>query len=599
MARRLLALGLTALLLGPAACSDQSGRAPTSPSGGDVTAAMGTPAAAGLPTTPCTGTQSQLLTCLKSQAGDLFLAGNVTAARSKLDAIDGSLKKGKTANARDQAFDLIRFTLDRLQTTNLRGGLADETQTAVTVFVSGVYSLVGLPAPVIPPGALGPDGAAAVILPTTPDTAVVTGTKHGGIFIPTGSVTQPSLITIAPLPTPAVPLSGPLATPFDQYPLFYDFTVSPAAPPGVPDFQKAVTVAICHLDVGDGPYAPADQATEARLRIAHNVVDPQTNQVGAEVLPLAAGPFLDCSTLDSSTLPPSPPTFRAGRHASLLRSGWDALERRLTPALELLLPAEAHASAFGLCCLGGSTTKLSPFGAVDPGTATTGATLAPAAPTAQGGTAGRPVAALPAVSVTRNGLALPGVTVTFTGTTAGEALLVDAATGQLGSSASVVTNSDGIASLAGWSLGPAPGIHTVTATVAGATGSPVSFDVDVGGTTLQAEDPAQEGTLTSLNSNVATSIRFTNGWTQPIRVYWLGYTGTRDSENGPGIPYAELQPGQSFVQPTYVTHPWLVTSVNLTGGPDAGLAIYQPTAEEPAGTPNEANFTGPWTAPVP
>jgi VHL beta domain len=53
----------------------------------------------------------------------------------------------------------------------------------------------------------------------------------------------------------------------------------------------------------------------------------------------------------------------------------------------------------------------------------------------------------------------------------------------------------------------------------------------------------------------------------PVQLYWLDYGGQRKL-------YMTIAPGQSFTQPTYVTHPWVAT--DLSG---KCIAIYLPDAQ--------------------
>jgi von Hippel-Lindau disease tumor suppressor protein len=62
-------------------------------------------------------------------------------------------------------------------------------------------------------------------------------------------------------------------------------------------------------------------------------------------------------------------------------------------------------------------------------------------------------------------------------------------------------------------------------------------------------------------------IRFLNSSSVTQNVYWLNYGGTRQL-------YATLAPGQSYVQSTFLTHPWVVTDSS-----NACRAIYLPTVE--------------------
>jgi uncharacterized protein YkwD len=66
-------------------------------------------------------------------------------------------------------------------------------------------------------------------------------------------------------------------------------------------------------------------------------------------------------------------------------------------------------------------------------------------------------------------------------------------------------------------------------------------------------------TLTSSIRSVAgttgTSIEFVNQTAGVIFVSWIDYQGG-------AVLYASLQPGQAYVQQTYVTHPWIVLDAN-------------------------------------
>jgi uncharacterized protein (TIGR03437 family) len=77
---------------------------------------------------------------------------------------------------------------------------------------------------------------------------------------------------------------------------------------------------------------------------------------------------------------------------------------------------------------------------------------------------------------------------------------------------------------------------------------------------------SEEGSLKSLNANVATSVDFVNQTTQTVQVYWLNYMGAR-------VLYFPLAAGASRVQQTFVTHPWVIadTSNNC-------IEIFQPVS---------------------
>ena len=76
-----------------------------------------------------------------------------------------------------------------------------------------------------------------------------------------------------------------------------------------------------------------------------------------------------------------------------------------------------------------------------------------------------------------------------------------------------------------------------------------------------------EGTVRSTDGQTLSSIQFTNNSTESISVYWLDYNGGR-------VLYNVLGPQQSYVQGTYLTHPWL-----LIGQSGTCYGIFLPTAQ--------------------
>jgi hypothetical protein len=53
----------------------------------------------------------------------------------------------------------------------------------------------------------------------------------------------------------------------------------------------------------------------------------------------------------------------------------------------------------------------------------------------------------------------------------------------------------------------------------------------------------------SLTANTGASLTFVNNTNMPVETYWIGYDCTETY-------YQTLQPGTSYIQPTYVTHAW-------------------------------------------
>jgi hypothetical protein len=64
---------------------------------------------------------------------------------------------------------------------------------------------------------------------------------------------------------------------------------------------------------------------------------------------------------------------------------------------------------------------------------------------------------------------------------------------------------------------------------------------------------SEEAGLRSLAGDRSTQITFVNRRSEPIYTYWLNYQGRR-------VFYAEVAAGQSYIQQTYVTHPWVVAT---------------------------------------
>lgn len=77
---------------------------------------------------------------------------------------------------------------------------------------------------------------------------------------------------------------------------------------------------------------------------------------------------------------------------------------------------------------------------------------------------------------------------------------------------------------------------------------------------------SSESNLISINADNATTVEFRNRTDQTVRVYWRNYSGVR-------VLYNTLSPGSGYVQPTFVTHPWIVTNLQ-----DQCVVAYQPVS---------------------
>jgi len=85
---------------------------------------------------------------------------------------------------------------------------------------------------------------------------------------------------------------------------------------------------------------------------------------------------------------------------------------------------------------------------------------------------------------------------------------------------------------------------------------------------LQDVGCAGESDLRSIEDATVTEVIFFNQSPAAIRTYWLDHDGNRKFGS-------EIRPGDSYVQQTYVTHPWVVTKSETR----ACVAIFQPQAK--------------------
>jgi len=74
----------------------------------------------------------------------------------------------------------------------------------------------------------------------------------------------------------------------------------------------------------------------------------------------------------------------------------------------------------------------------------------------------------------------------------------------------------------------------------------------------------KEGGLKSIEGAKPTKVTFRNSHHTSVRLYWLDYGGERKL-------YATIGDGDSYTQPTFVTHPWVVADMA-----DTCIALYLP-----------------------
>jgi hypothetical protein len=102
-----------------------------------------------------------------------------------------------------------------------------------------------------------------------------------------------------------------------------------------------------------------------------------------------------------------------------------------------------------------------------------------------------------------------------------------------------------------------PGVYYVRVRGRNAAGlGPASPEVviDVTGSTVPSPWQACSSVVPSIVSAVPVPIEFVNVSSQPRRLYWIDFTGSRQ-------PYGVLQPGQSGFITSFVTHSWIVTDL--------------------------------------
>lgn len=80
----------------------------------------------------------------------------------------------------------------------------------------------------------------------------------------------------------------------------------------------------------------------------------------------------------------------------------------------------------------------------------------------------------------------------------------------------------------------------------------------------ESSDPTR---LRSTGNGPSTMVAFVNDRSEPVIVSWL-------DPNGQRVEYQRLEPGASYIQPTYVGHPWAVSTADGTD-----IAFFQPIAQ--------------------
>ncbi len=273
--------------------------------------------------------------------------GLLTAAQSQFTNVQRVLAQGNVADAQAKAIALAGFALQKYSTHQLIGNQSAATRTKLQSFIDQLFQFVGLGPASIPPGALGPDGAVAVVGPA--GGRVVTGSQLAGVDFPIGALPQSVIVTISR----SANQSDPLPTVLQQFPLFYDFKTFPE----VPQFGQLATVGVCVLDdaVSEAGVDPAN------LRLAHPL---HSDPTAIEILPPVAQNLVDPTLCQNALVPVGlVPGAMTGLASASTTIGGDLFW------LMMGAPRDLHASESRRMMmpggLGGGTKSFSTFGAVD------------------------------------------------------------------------------------------------------------------------------------------------------------------------------------------------------------------------------------------
>ncbi|HSU97150.1 MAG TPA: hypothetical protein VLI40_07965 [Gemmatimonadaceae bacterium] len=411
----LLVLAVPGVVWLTACSSDRS----TAPAGADAAASANQ------------GTQTHTGQCVvptQQQITALFNPTYVGQATSGFNSITNDLKKNNTSAAISDMFAEWKYTLDAYYAGQLNGGTSAQTQANVLAFGQSLYCLVGLDGSTLTLGStpLDPDDIVQVVFPSASDQTVVIGSKHAGVLILGGTLTQPVTISISILRTAYTFPAGPLNTKLDQYGPFFEFKVIPEQ-----TFTTSVVTGAC-LATPTGDQPPSS------VHLAHNVGQ------GLEILPQAATPFLTCDVPA-----PQPSVLQMARNGEYGK----AVKQLGSDAVNLFSPTTAYALVSS--GVGGKTTSFSPFGGVDTAVVVTTPANFPAQP--QTAPAGSSVAAAPSALVqTTNGhTPLGGASVTFAVASGGGSVGPTTSSTRT-TTLTLNTDANGLATVPNWTLGAGP-----------------------------------------------------------------------------------------------------------------------------------------------
>src|SRR6476661_902244 len=306
------------------------------------------------PSTAATSKSCPSTDAIQKQICALFPPNDLLQSASDFyNNIKTKKQQNRTADAQARATDLINFTFKQFYSGKLLDPPGSQTTPqGVVQLTCDVLAFVSTTASPTSCGDLATTG----LTPSSPHSTIqVCGPagclvepqdKHSGVSVPAGACPTPCIISVDPLPVnQASPRDGPLSglTNLDQYPLFREFRLSAA----FTVFAKPVLVGICHLTASDGgPFAPPDDATEARLQLAHP--DPN-NSEAIEILAKVNAPFVACADLLASNdeFTPVIGARRPSQLGQFASAAGSTLRHALGPVLQTLLPERAEAAVLG------------------------------------------------------------------------------------------------------------------------------------------------------------------------------------------------------------------------------------------------------------
>jgi hypothetical protein len=442
--RRLTAAVLSLALITAACSPDEQMVQPTGPTG------VQNPSSATSPGQQADSAEiARLIEGTSSLIHGLFdtypsCTGNCNAAMSKFDQIAKLYTEPPPydmAAVVSHTYDLIDWILAKYHAGSLQtpDGYAT-TGEGVTAVVNLLYTYAGISASICDLGKTDCD--VTFYQPGSPTTTLQAPSGFAQLLAPpgTGTVTQPTVLSVYRL-TPDNDLSMLyLATELDQYPLQYEFSTSSGE-----TFLQDVTLSVCLANDVTVP-------DESRLRLAHNVAEPAPYE-NIQILPrpTLTGP-LSCDTASTTDL-----QFSATARPSLLRNFAIRGLRALTGVLS---PTPLQATMLAGTGITGTSKNLSPFGIVDPLgliSATSTTTI-----TALEGTA----VAAPSVKVltpTQSGMA--GIPVTFTITAGGGCFGAIPCTSSSLTTSTVNTDASGSATAPSWTIGLGSNSVSASATI--------------------------------------------------------------------------------------------------------------------------------------